>query len=153
MTKAKDLQVGDEFTMMISFQVLAVEPAKTDDYGKRVKVKVALLEGGSTLFADDDDDLVVHLLCRPSRKFATVREGAERWKEWRKEWMAELDAGEREEAEHAGTEEATPAGPREQTKREQYAAAMAEKRRREAEAADGWVDFQSSFDREFQAGD
>ena len=45
------------------------------------------------------------------------------------------------------------AGPREQTKREQYAAAMAEKRRREAEAADGWVDFQSSFDREFQAGD
>ncbi len=84
MTKAKDLQVGDEFSMRVACRVLAVEPAETGEMW--TGVKVLLLETRSTLFGYGDD--VVKFWCRPSREFATARESEERWKER----LAELDA-------------------------------------------------------------
>jgi hypothetical protein len=95
---AKDLRVGDEFSMRVTCRVLTVEPAEPGE--KEIGIRVLLLEKGSTLFLGEYDDrvvhlhdLVVHLRCRPSRKFHTARETVARlYEEWRKERLAELDA-------------------------------------------------------------
>ncbi len=84
-TKAKDLRPSDEFTLETACMVLAVE---TVAGGKRVKVRVALLDSPSVKFAGDDD-IVVEFLCRPSRPFQVWGVWLEEHNKSLEEWLTE----------------------------------------------------------------